>query len=322
MAQTSNVMKTLLKFVALAMTAITLSCQKADDVTKEQNEVINVSFGFSGEIYLSETPMTKANDAKDWYAFQVYYRPQGSSERYERYAYGFFDNKEEMIIALKSEYEYKFDVSMAVDGSEKVYSFSLDNAGWTGITNSFIVSSTESVRYMYEGHLLMRSPYEQFDRPAVDRFFGRVEGFVPTEGACVNINMKRVAFGAKFVPSNFTEGSLEINIEGSKTLTMTAGEQTTIEEIISFYSIGAAYEDNAYSENIPINIVWVKPDGVRTPIVSETINFKRNILTTIKFEVKDLSSTNSFNITTDDDFDGEEDITANQDGTNTEVNPQ
>ena len=322
MAQKSNVMKALLKFVALAIATIALSCQKADDVNKEQNEVMNISFSFSGEIDLSETPMTKAYNVKDWYAFQVYYRPKDSSESYRRYAYGFFDNKEDMIISLKSGYEYQFDVSMAVDGSEKVYSFCLNNAGWTGITNSFIISSTESVRFMYEGYLYMQSPFEQFDRPAVDRFFGSVEGFVPTEGASVNINMKRVAFGAKFVPSNFTEGTLEINIEGSKTLTMTAGEQSTIEEIISFDYIGAAYEDNTYSENIPVNIIWVKPDGVRTPIVSEPINFKRNILTTIKFEVKDLSSTNTFNITTDDNFDGEEDITAKQDGTNTEVNPQ
>ena len=47
---------------------------------------------------------------------------------------------------------------------------------------------------------------------------------------------------------------------------------------------------NEYSENIAVNIIWVKEEGVRTPVVSQDITFVRNHLTTIEFEVKNDGS--------------------------------
>lgn len=73
--------------------------------------------------------MTRTGSVKDWYVFQVYSKPENSTEAYTCYAYGFFDNKENMIINLKAGYQYKFDVSMVVDGENKVYAFSLIKSG-------------------------------------------------------------------------------------------------------------------------------------------------------------------------------------------------
>ena len=301
--------------IALAVTA----CNTPELTPTEpiKPEEFNVSIGFSG-VEISETPMSRASEAKDWYAFQVYSKPENSNSSYSYYAYGFFDNKKDMIISLKSGYEYKFDVNMAAEGSQKVRSFCLVNAGWAEINNSFVISSTEYVRYMYEGYLYMR-PNDTYDRPAVDRFFGSTSGFIPSENSKVNIEMKRVAFGARFVPKDFTEGSLEISIEGSKILTMTAGVDTELTEIISFNNIRNTSDD--YSENIHVNSVWIKPDGVRTPIVNETIAYKRNVCTTIEFVVADQNSTSGIDIIANETMAEGETIIADQDGTNTEVNP-
>lgn len=292
------------------------------DIPKEEKN-IQVSIGFSGEILnITESPLSRTTEDKDWYAFQVYSAPEDGSKGYSYYAYGFFDNKKDMIINLKEGYKYKFDVSMVVDGSKEVYKFSLVNAGWASIGNSFYISSEEHVRYMYEGYLYIKNPWDTYDRPNVDRFFGRTTDYVPIEGGKVDINMKRVSFGAKFVAKSFTEGNLEISVEGAPTINLAANEGNEIQDIISFNNLEQAYSSTTeYSENIPVNITWVKSDNVRVPIASESVAFKRNKLTTIEFEVKENTSSSSFNLNASETMETGETVSIGGDGTNTGVNP-
>ena len=305
---------------------LTTSCDKVIEEPQNEETFTQVSFGFTGsEFVTSEAPITKAGDEKDWYAFQVYYRVAGSNNGYSNYAYGFFDNKNDMIINLKNGYEYKFDVCMVLGASTRVYSFAT-YSGWAGIKNSFVISSSESVRYMYSGYLYMYYPtYAPYDRPRVDRFMGRTEGYVPTEGGVVSIDMKRVSFVAKFVPKNFVSGSLEISIEGAGTMTMRAGSDSECQDFISFKYTGNALDavlnNEEYSESVPVNVVWVKEDGVRSPIANQNVTFKRNVLTTVEFEVKESSASNSFSLTSNDTMQNGDTVTISGDGTNTGVNP-
>lgn len=227
-----------------------------------------------------------------------------------------------MIINLKAGYEYKFDASMILNGSEKVYKFCLVNAGGTSVGNTFFISSDELVRYMYEGHLYLQYPHDSFDRPNVDRFFGEVQGYIPEEGGSVQINMKRVAFGAKFVAKKFESGSLEISVEGAPMMKMNINNGNEIQDVFSFNRLGSAYYFvGEYAEDIPVNIVWVKPDNVRVPVASQKISFKRNKLTTIEFEVKDNATGNSINLEANETMENGETLHIGGDGTNTEVNP-
>lgn len=302
---------------------VIVSCNKNPGQTKIEKETYTkVSFNFTGqEFEITETPITRAGEAKDWYAFQVYYRVAGSNNVYSTYAYGFFDNKENMIINLKNGYEYRFDVCMFVEASSRVYCFAT-NSGWAYIDNSFKISSSESVRYMYEGYLYMNYPqYTTYERPMVDRFMGRTDGYIPTEGGVVNIEMKRAAFAVNYKPQNFTSGKLEISLEGSGLITMVAGKDTECGEVYSFKYTGDVLTDTNYSESIPVNIIWVKDDGVRTPIANQAVTFKRNVLTTITFEVKESANSNTFNIKADESLETGETVTIGGDGTNTGVNP-
>lgn len=307
-----------------ALALIAASCSSSEEPIpagdSQEANLVQVSIGFKGEITsITESPLSRATEAKDWYAFQVYEADEKGY--YQKYAYGFFDNKSDMIINLKEGYKYKFDVSMVVDGSKKVHYFCLAKAGWASISNSFFISSEESVRYMYEGFLYLQNG--QFNRPNVDRFFGSTEGYIATEGSSVSINMKRVSFGAKFVPKGFTEGTLEISVEGTPTIYLDASEGTEVEDIISFNRLRDAYiATEEYSESIPVNIVWVKPDGKRVSIASESVAFKRNKLTTIEFEVKENTTSNSFNLTSDEIMETGETIEIGGDDTPTIVDPQ
>lgn len=296
------------------------------DPTKQET-FTKVSFAFTGEVLtIYESPLTRSTEAKDWYAFQVYSRPEGTDDSYGYYAYGFFDNIQDMVINLKDGYEYKFDVYMLPEGSEKVGLFALVNAGWKSVDNTFHISSTESVRYMYTGYLYMIYPSsDQFDRPMVDRFFGKIEGYKPTSGGTVSINMLRTAFGAKFVALDFTSGSLEISVEGSANLNLNSADGSEIQEIYSFNYPGQAFDTTIaggqYSESIPVNIVWVKSDGVRVPVANESVVFKRNTLTTVEFVVQENASSSSFNLTNNEEFESGGKVQIGGDGENTPVNP-
>lgn len=304
-----------------------LSCDKelTSSSSNKDEGYITVSLGFTGEATnVTTTPMTKANAAKDWYQIQVYSAPIGKSY-YSYYGYGFFDNTESMIINLKEGYQYKFVADMIVDASKYVAYLGLTQGGWISeVGNSFYISSSESISNLGSGFLYLddNTGYSSYKRPDVDRFYGITEGYVPEEGGSVSISMKRVSFGAKFVAKEFTSGSLEIQIDQSPTKTLESTDGAQCDMIVSFYNTSEAYSRDEYSENIAVNIIWVKEDGVRTPIVSQDITFVRNHLTTIEFEVKESAQSSSFNITADEEWENGETITAGGDGTNTEVNPK
>ena len=298
----------------------TISCSEKPVIPESTDSFVQVKLGFTGEApNITTTPMTKINDAKDWYQIQVYSAPDGSTS-YSYYGYGFFDSTDNMIINLKEGYQYKFVADMIVDASKYVQCLCLTNGGWVyTMPNSFYFSQDEHIRYLGEGYLFLNS--EKVNRPDVDRFYGITDGFVPEEGGSVSIDMKRVSFGAKFVAKEFTSGSLEMQIDQSPTKTLKCSDGKDLEMIVSFNSTAAAYSNNEYSENIAVNIIWIKEDGVRTPIVSQDITFVRNHLTTIEFEVKESAQSNSFSINANEEWETGETIVAGGDATNTEVNP-
>ena len=300
------------------------SCDKESTAPSSNNDngYITVSLGFTGEDpIITTTPMSRANEAKDWYQIQVYSCPIGESY-YTYYGYGFFDNTENMTINLKEGYQYKFVADMIVDASEKIYKFSLSNSGWASIGNSFYFSTDEHIRFLGQGYIYMNKPYDTYNRPDVDRFYGITEGYIPSENGSVSIDMKRVAFGVKFVAEEFTSGSLEIQIDQSPTKTLKCADGNVAEWIVSFDSTASAYRNDNYSENIAVNIIWVKDDGVRTPIVSENITFVRNHKTTIEFEVKEAAQSNYFSINANEEWKTGDTITVGNDGIDTEVNPE
>ncbi len=315
-------MKKILSALSIIALFSVISCNDKPLSPDNLDTYVQVKLGFTGESpNITTTPMTKADDAKDWYQIQVYSAPAGSTS-YSYYGYGFFDSTDNMIINLKEGYQYKFVADMIVDASKKIYKFCLVNSGWAAIGNSFYFSADEHIRYLGKGYLYMSRPSDTYNRPDVDRFYGITEGYVPEEGGSVSISMKRVSFGAKFVAKEFTSGSLEIQIDQSPTKTLKSSDGAQCDMIVSFDNTSAAYSRDEYSENIAVNIIWVKEDGVRTPIVSQDITFVRNHLTTIEFEVKESAQSNSFNITADEEWENGETIAAGGDGTNTGVNPE
>lgn len=279
------------------------------DVNGEPKEYI-VSLGMTGEIEVSESPLLGRASSDDLYGVQVYSKTDKTSSAY---AYGLFDDKSKMIIKLLEGYKYTFEVTMIIDGKNKIYKnksgeyslpFATNNEG-TMLENTFIYESSKSMNKLNWGFSNLvddNSSIQNFKIPNTDRYYGKITDYTPTDNGNVSIDMKRVSFGAKFVSEGLTEGKLTISIQNAPELNIIYGETTEAQDIFTFEnavssSIQGYWTDDDYSETIPVSVSWEKSDGAIIPIVTgQLITFKRKTLTTITIKVKDTSVNNGVEI--------------------------
>ena len=284
-------MKKLFLF-AIALIALA-GCEK--DAELEDTGVYGkeyvVNLGFSGEIEVSHSPLTKAG-TNDLYGVQVYSRESGESE-YAPYAYGLFDNTADMTVKLIGGYQYKFVASMVEDGKEKIYhneegfSFPFErDIKYTQLGDMFIYTSDSEMNYLQDGATFL---YKKgtFFRPNTSRYFGELSNFNPADNKSATIDMKRVCFGAKFIAKGFTDGEITIQIPESPTMTITY-PKTEIEDIFTFRGNGRGdWANDGYQENLEVSITWTREDGTVTPISNQVIEFVRNELTTVTINLGD-----------------------------------
>lgn len=265
-----------------------------------------VSLGFSGEITdITESPLSRAV-SDDLYGIQVYSTPAATNEEYAPYAYGLFDDKNNMVIKLLEGYKYKFVVTMVVDGKNILHSDAKEYYSLFGyetpICSNFEYSGQEQLSSLDNGATWMKNSNLCY-RAMVERFYGEISDYEPIENGMISIEMKRVSFGAKFIAENFTEGTLNIQMEDAPSLVMEYPD-TTIKEIFTFkngYGNGDAWTADDYFETIPISITWAKNDGAVVPLVTQNITFKRNKLTTITVKINDAGIENGVNISTENE---------------------
>lgn len=342
------------KFVGMAIIAMVMgvnfvSCSSDDGVVAIEPEVespkeYTVSLGWKGEILnISDSPLTYATASNDLYGVQVYSCPdikegnEGSDYQYYNvYAYGLFDDVGKMNIKLLEGYQYKFVATMVVDGKNKVRSWgdkfgdpfyiSGSNAGSISLNNTFKYSSFDYLNssYLGGGHSYSSIMDMNVWRPEQDRYYGELEGYLPSEGGTATINMKRTSFGVKIIAQEMTEGKLTVKIEHSIDLFIEHPESEA-QELLTFRNVSEAWQNDTYSEQIPISFSWTKEDGVELPLGTQTIEFKRNKLTTITIKVVEKSIGGEIGITLEETGEMGDGGTVNIDSTGStdnEVNPQ
>ena len=248
----TNLLKGIVVSIALmCVSTLLFSCSGSDELDNnwpdEPNntpELIDVSLGFVGDpISISESQLSRAGEVKKKiYGINVYYREGDGG--YNHYAYGLFDNIADMKISLISKYNYKFECTIVQDDKDELY---VSNDGYYSypfrsyssnikLENKFIVSTTNStylqeMRYglsaIKNGNSSTRKDY-----PCTDRLYGELTNYTPTDGGTAIINMKRTVFGAKFVVTPPTDGTLEISMSPlfSKTISSTENSKKIIQK--------------------------------------------------------------------------------------------
>ena len=285
------------------------SCNK-EAPKDEVRKTITLSLGFSGDISVTNEPLTKGTATNDLYGINVYYSSDG--EQYTHLSYGVFDNKEDMTISLLTGYYYKFECSLVKDARTMLYNsidtyyypFQTASSISSAVTNSFVNSSTVYLSGLLSGsaHLkgLSYTPTKTnaTNYPSIDRFYGVVSGYVPVENGVVSIPLKRMVFGLKYSVSGMVDGCGTIEITNPTDTYSFVTNGDSDERLYSFYDIKSAYD--ADQGDITLNVKYIMNDSTWAGYLSsnewnQTVTVKRNYLTTLSIALDFPKGTISFN---------------------------
>ena len=264
--------------------------------TPTEPEYVTVSLGLDVELDYEYEPLTRAEENNDLYGIQVYSTPVPATEnaKWTKYAYGLFDNVDNLTVKLIRGYEYKFVASMVKDGKNKVeclgdgaygdpfyHHSSPNNASHTPLSTSFI----------YDKLGLMSLDGNGFNRHLnIDRYYGELVGYMPGDNdSKATIELKRTSCGAKFIAKGDSaeNGTLEIIMgdDPKPHLTLNLAEGNEVSDIFSFRYQRDAWLDENYTETIPVLLRIAYSDGTSAPLGTHDIAFKRNTITVVNVDL-------------------------------------
>lgn len=335
------------------------SCSNNEDELppKEQTnqETYTISFNLGGEfISTSETPLSRTEVApKKIYGINVYYKKDGNTW-YDNYAYGLFDNIQDMTISLISGYRYKFECTMIQNDNDIIYH---DKNGYYGrpfmsgdnyngdynantvtqLTNKFHVSTTtyRYLDYIKYGttDVCTESSFVRSNYPKTDRFYGELTDYIPTKDGVANIDLKRTAFGLKFIVTPPVDGKLyisSITTNDNSYHSINSNVEVSADDNIlesssmyTFYEVYECWQAENYTKDFTIRLKWKRANGA-TQTFEEVITVKRNVMTTVNVNVNGGTTDSSLGVKEDDTPMGNENVDMNFNGgdlDDNEVNP-
>ena len=306
------------KHLLLALCAVLFgatSCETLNDfITLPETpetpsaEYYTVSLGFGGEIEIGYEPMRSA-EKNDLYGISVYSAPANveGTPSWTNYAYGLFDDPSNIKIDLLVGYQYKFVATMVKDGKEKVQ---YDGSGyWNPFSaNNRPVAISTSFNYGLSfmswidyGYTNLKNPNGIYHRPNTERYYGELEGYIPSNNGKATIDMGRTSYGVKVVAQGQSAnvGTLEIQMTESPLVTFNLAESNEYFDIYTFYYVRNAWLKSDYSEEVSVNINYIREDNTVVPLGSHKVTFVRNTTTVVTVNIGYGGAENGlgFNIT-------------------------
>lgn len=239
-----------------------------------------------GEADVSYEPLTRFTpDDRDLYGVQVRHKP-ATTGSYEYYAYGLFDNVEDMSLEVKENYQYEITVELIDDGKDKIYCDSIlvdsnyylgydkpfkgynkyngsTSSSITQLTNKFTYASD---RYFIDGSQIRLKDGKEYTYPEnIDFYYGQIKNYIPTEdGTVLSIYLKHMVTGLKInIGDYFDNGNITLSAF-DKNYTFTPESKTYETTFACYSSVSLWYTNEDLSLN-PFNetfdFKWVKDDG-------------------------------------------------------------
>lgn len=288
------------------------SCQ--ENITPEnpaqEQDVYTVQLGFGGEWDVTYEPLTRGNDNNDLYGIQVYSAPNNEEKTtWSKYAYGLFDNVDNVTISLLKGFKYKFVATMVVDGKDKLRKFSGGSfnypfwiSGQNGrrciVENLFNYSSINYFSYIGNGETYLEGLSNSIYHPNTERFYGELLDYVPEESSNdkAKIHMKRTSFGAKFIAQGklAKAGRLEVLMTQAPAISIDLAQEKQHDDIYTFSNVKAAYDYKTgnYEEDIDVSVNWhydTEDGEVTVPLGTHKITYKRNATTVVKINLENTN---------------------------------
>lgn len=273
-----------------ALALIIMGCSQ-DDANQTDNDIIKVSLKLNGDIVSSDSPITRADtESRDLIGITVYKGTQ-------QFAYGIFDNLDDVSIYLKAGSNYKFKCTLIKEAKDKLYFSSTsetsterfkytDPFSWRIKCNDPFTYSTSFTDDLNSGYVSCGYSSGSLCTP-IDRFYGELAEYSPTVNGVVNIDLKRVSFGLQLKVTGITDGSVDVTCKNdSKTFDSQTGLIADYESTATLFSMKSIYNawqyaDADYQEQVKVSVKWTRGVGVTQDLGTKTVNVKRNCLNII-----------------------------------------
>ena len=289
-------MKKIFNVLAFAIVAFFFnSCEKNGSL--DEPKTYTVSFAMSGDLSISQEPMTKGGfEEGDIIGIMAYVKNENGL--YSQYEYGVFDDISKATITLVDGKKYKFEAYIEKNGVQNslldknnygsYYNFS------SKITNKFVSRPTSPWR-----------AYMNFPSLFIENYYGETIDVVPSENLVVNLEMDAVYASIKFNvewDESITEGDLAVSISG-----------------ISPSSFNLTYPNTAYSSvinitnhpetifydkvlmNASVRVEYTKEDGTKIPVVeNKSFRIRKKTITTINLKIKASTADATVAVSIDD----------------------
>ena len=279
----------------LSMLSLATSCENSnarpEQPTPTEPEYVTVSLGLNVELDYEYEPLTRAEENNDLYGIQVYSTPVPATENSEwtKYAYGLFDNVDNLTVKLVRGYEYKFVAAMVKDGKNKVESDhdGYDDPFFHEVASGGSMHTPLSTSFIYSQlgltDLGLNTNAYGFNL-AVELYYGELESYIPGDNdSKATIELERHGFGAKYkVAGEYAaNGTLEILMDKAPQLNLNLAESNEVSEIYTFRNIREAWLDENYTETKSVTLRIAYSDGSTAPLGTHNITFKRNKTTVV-----------------------------------------
>jgi hypothetical protein len=269
-------------------------------------------------------------------------KTDGTQSSYSIYARGVFDNLEDMKITLLGGYKYMFRCTSATEDKDKFYMTGSilfwPNYTYLSDMNKFTMESNFGSE-LYYGTTCYNGFYDCYDFPKMDRYYGELMEYTPTDGGTATISMKRCVFGVKVTVNGVPDGTLSWSNIRTRISTSyhyiypgkyshTGTEKLEFSSVYTFYYVygcwkkAVAGED--YTNTFTIDFTWTRANGY-TQSFSKDFTVKRNVMTHINVTLTGGSKDVQVGIQEENSEMTSENTDVNYDGgslNDTEVDPE
>lgn len=289
--------------LALLVMLIATSCTQDDSARPDSPaEKYVVSLALGGEISTTDEPLTRSNSTNHLYGINVYYDKEGDGNINAIYGYGLFDNVDDMMIELLSSHKYRFDCTLVKDGKTTLYYGKANNSSYSGylapfdlrnnsnkptlLENKFILGTDKYFSSFERGDAYLAGSSSSTSYPSINRFYGELTDYTPSQGDVAMISLKRVVFGAKFIITGVQGGKLSVS---SHFWNFSVTEDYESEErIFTFPNVYNCFSETPIEERI--TLIYDDDSGSSNDLyLQKSVTFKRNTLTTISINVSPKS---------------------------------
>ena len=276
-----------LLFALCALSVGVTSCETILDDLQQPTEpkTFTMKFRAAGELNATYEPLTRFTpDDRDLYGVQVWHKP-ATTGSYEHYAYGLFDNVEDMELEVKENYKYKFEFKLIDDGKDKIFcdSILVDNNYYMGYDQPFrgknkyngaseksITKQTNEFSYAedryFDDNSFIKIPngYTTYYPENIDFYYGEINDYQPTEdGTTLSVYLKRMAFGFKVnIGDFFDNGKITFSLL-DKSYTLTPENKEFEKTYAQYYLYQDWYDKDDISQAnsyTSLDFKWTKAD--------------------------------------------------------------